>query len=127
MSRKKKTQRRDGFTLIEILIVVVLLGVLAAIVIPMFTDSSQDANLAACMENLRLTQGAMSIYRLKNEKYPSQASDLSPYLQSIPACPMGGSYTLTLAADKYHIVCAAQHTPSISHVCIHEDQKPTAK
>ena len=43
---------RSAFTLIEILIVVILLGILAAIVVPMFTDAAEDTNIAACDTNV---------------------------------------------------------------------------
>ena len=125
MNNGKREQR--GFTLIEILVVVVILGLLAAIVIPAFSEYSSDAHLSVCLENLRLIQGALSIYRLKVETYPASADGLEGYLTTLPVCPLGGPYDWTLSDDAYHIRCSAQHTPDSNHVCIHEDQGPTAK
>jgi prepilin-type N-terminal cleavage/methylation domain-containing protein len=116
-----------GFTLIEILIVVIILGVLAAIVIPAFSQHSSDAHLNVCLENLRLIQGALSIYRMKVGTYPSSANDLVGYWTTDPVCPLGGSYDWTLNDDAYHVRCSAQHTPSSNHVCIREGQGPTVK
>ena len=129
ISNRHGKREQCGFTLIEILVVVVIIGVLAAIVIPAFSDSSSDAQLTVCLENLRLIQQALSVYRMKVGTYPSSANDLvvEGYLSTLPACPLGGSYNWDLKDDRYHIRCSAQHTPSSDHACIHEDQPPTAK
>ena len=116
-----------GFTLIEIMIVVVILALLAAIAIPAFSQHSTDAHLSVCFENLRLIQAALTVYRMKAGTYPSSTDGLEGYLRTVPVCPLGGSYNWTLNDDTYHILCTAQHTPSSNHVCIHENQKPTAK
>ncbi len=125
MSNGKRKQ--CGFTLVEILIVVVIIAVLAAIVIPAFSHSSSDAHLNVCLENLRIIQQALSVYRMKVRTYPSSADDLEGYLTTLPVCPLGGPYNWGLNDDAYHIVCSAQHTPSSNHLCIHEDQGPTVK
>ena len=125
MSNGKREQ--CGFTLIEILVVVVILGVLAAIVIPAFSESSSDAHLNVCLGNLRLIQQALSLYRMKVGTYPSTADALAVYLGTLSVCPQGGAYNWSLSDDAYHIRCSAQHTLSSNHVCIHEDQAPTVK
>ncbi len=116
-----------GFTLIEILVVVLILGVLAAIVIPAFSHSSSDAHLSVCLENLRLIQQALSVYKMNVGTYPSSADGLVGYWGTLPVCPLGGPYDWSLTDDKYHIRCSAQHTLGSNHVCIHEDQRPTVK
>ena len=59
-------RRRSGFTLIEILIVVVILGILAAIVIPQFTNASQDAQVSAVKSQLQTIRSQVELYRIKN-------------------------------------------------------------
>jgi prepilin-type N-terminal cleavage/methylation domain-containing protein len=54
---------RRGFTLIEILIVVVILGILAAVVVPQFTNASDDANDAAVRSQLQTLRGQIELYR----------------------------------------------------------------
>ena len=59
-----------GFTLIEILVVVVLLGILAAIVIPQFSSATTDARLSAMAEDLRATRTHLSVYKAQHEGIP---------------------------------------------------------
>ena len=58
-----KTNRRNAFTLIEILIVVVILGILAAVVVPQFTNAADDANAAAVRTQLQTLRGQIELYR----------------------------------------------------------------
>lgn len=62
-----------AFTLIEILIVVVILGILAAIVVPQFTSASQDAAQASFVRNLRTFSNAAVVYKSRGGYYPRQA------------------------------------------------------
>lgn len=61
---------RRAFTLIEILIVVVILGILAAIVIPQFTDASQDAQLSSIQSQLQTVRSQIELYNVQNVVYP---------------------------------------------------------
>lgn len=88
--------KNTAFTLIEILIVVILLGILAAIVIPMFTDSSEEAKISAEATDLQTLQGQVQLYRAKEGDYPGTLNDLAPkYLPSIPAPATGGDWGYT--------------------------------
>ncbi len=129
MGMNKGRREQCGFTLIEILVVVIMLGVLASIVIPAFSQPSSDAQLSVCLENLRLVQQALSVYKMRVGTYPPSANDLvaGGHLRTLPVCPLGGSYNWGLKDDEYHIRCSGQHTPDSNHLCIHEDQGPTAK
>ena len=72
-----KLYRPAAFTLIEILIVVILLGILAAVVVPQFTSASQDSRERAFQENLRQLVVAGSLYYSEHGALPAQAA-LSP-------------------------------------------------
>ena len=107
--RTRTTGRtRRAFTLIEILIVVVILGILAAIVIPQFTDASEDAMDASVRSTLRTIRSQIEVYNIENPATPYNA--LTPlatfwdpllqrnYLQSAPKNPMqNGSSTVGVA------------------------------
>ena len=66
-----KTRRKSGFTLVEILIVVIILGILAAIVIPQFTEASNDAKKSSLDSNLQTLRSQFELYKVQhNDIYP---------------------------------------------------------
>ena len=103
--------KRSAFTLVELMIVVIILGILAAVVIPQFTDASTDARLSSLTTNLATIRGQLELYKLQhNGTYPSlkdfedqltagtaqdgtAGTDFGPYLQRIPNNPftVGGT------------------------------------
>jgi prepilin-type N-terminal cleavage/methylation domain-containing protein len=56
-------KKRNGFTLVEILIVVIILGILAAIVIPQFTDASEEAKLSSLVSDLQTVRSQIQLYK----------------------------------------------------------------
>ncbi len=103
MATTMQTVKR-GFTLIEILIVVVILGILAAIVIPQFTDASQEAMESSVKSQLQTIRSQIELYRVKNG---GALPDLTPafddlvtdnYLQSEPVNPFNNSTVVAAAA-----------------------------
>jgi general secretion pathway protein G len=60
-------KRRSGFTLVEILIVVVILGILAAIVIPQFSDASEEAKLSTLVSDLQTVRSQIQLYKLQHK------------------------------------------------------------
>jgi type II secretion system protein G len=127
MRGHKVNSRGGAFTLIEILIVVILLGVLASMVVASFSETTEDAQLTACLSNLKNVQGAMNLYHLRNARYPTSTDELSDAYPTLPTCPLAGAYTWELEADKYHVVCTGQHGPDVDHVCIRDTHGPNAR
>jgi len=94
--------KRSGFTLVEILIVVVILGILAAIVIPQFTEASTEAKLSSLCTDLQTLRSQIELYKIQhNDVAPTFANflaqmtqqtditgaagtDFGPYIQKIP-------------------------------------------
>ena len=73
-----KVSSKRGFTLVEILIVVVIMGILAAIVVPQFSQSSDDARYTSTIQNLQSLRGQIDLYRNQHEgRLPGATSDSS--------------------------------------------------
>jgi general secretion pathway protein G len=65
------TRKNTGFTLVEILIVVIILGILAAIVIPQFTEASNDARVSALVSDLQTVRSQIELYKVQHkDSYP---------------------------------------------------------
>jgi prepilin-type N-terminal cleavage/methylation domain-containing protein len=97
---------RSAFTLIEILIVVVILGILAAIVIPQFTDASQEASESSVKSTMQTVRSQIELYRVKHGGVlPADLDALvdEEYLQAIPTAPEG--YAFEYAAGELTVTC----------------------
>jgi prepilin-type N-terminal cleavage/methylation domain-containing protein len=110
-----KTKLNGGFTLVEIMIVVAIIGLLAAIAIPNFIKARQASQKAACVANLRTIDGAKATWALEQRKtntdVPTDADLFGPtsYIREKPSCPAGGSYTLS-QVDLKPTCTIADHT-----------------
>lgn len=96
MSKKRKA----GFTLVEIMIVVAIIGLLAVIAIPSFVRARQTTQANACINNLRQIDGAKDQFAIEQNKTTGDAAvaaDIDPYLKRGFAGisePSGGTYTI---------------------------------
>ena len=88
---KNKKARRNGFTLIELVIVIAVLGILAGLAIPRFLNSRAQAEGAKLLGDLRTIDSAISIYQAKTGSYPENLNALvtEKYLAAIPSPPTG--------------------------------------
>jgi general secretion pathway protein G len=115
----RRSNRKSGFTLVEILIVVIILGILAAIVIPQFTNASQDARKSSLVSQLQTLRSQIELYKLQHKDTlpnltlatgwdlllnktdadqtmppAAGATEFGPYLQAIPKNPLNGLFNV---------------------------------
>ncbi len=76
-----------GFTLIEIMVVVVILGILAAIVVPKIMDNPDKARVAKAKQDIRALESALNLYKLDNFNYPSTDQGLEALVQKPSGTP----------------------------------------
>ena len=90
--RARKTRRQSGFTLIELMIVMTIIGLLAAIAIPSYLRSITRAKEAVLKEDLHTMRTAIDSYTVDKEKAPQALDDLvqAGYLKSVPVDPITG-------------------------------------
>ncbi|MCA9295366.1 MAG: prepilin-type N-terminal cleavage/methylation domain-containing protein [Phycisphaerales bacterium] len=108
----RHVKRNRAFTLIEILIVVVILGILAAIVIPQFSDASTDAAESSVKSTLQAVRAQLELYNFRNNGYPSSVDALwddanaehdgNDYLQSAPVAPAGYAFGYTAGTGAFY-------------------------
>lgn len=101
-----KQQVRKGFTLVEILIVVVILGILAAIVVPQFTNATQDAQAGNIKAQLDTLNNQIELFRARTNNYPDfsaaapwDAMIAGGYIKAAPKNPYNGESTVATASS----------------------------
>jgi prepilin-type N-terminal cleavage/methylation domain-containing protein len=101
-----KKFRANGFTLVEIMIVVAIIGLLAAVAIPNLVKARKSAQKAACIANLKTLEGAKAVWALEMKKNDADVptdNDLfgaDKNIKDKPSCPAGGTYDLRPVSEN---------------------------
>jgi prepilin-type N-terminal cleavage/methylation domain-containing protein len=123
---KKNAHRPGGFTLVEIMIVVGIIGLLVGIALPNFIKSRASSQQNACINNMRQINSAVEQWAMENGQAPGSpaptlATDLTPYVQlnsnsAIPSCPAAGTYVINNISVVPQVYCTLSTLASNPHV-----------
>ncbi|MDH3325469.1 MAG: type II secretion system major pseudopilin GspG [Gammaproteobacteria bacterium] len=104
--RTKKLGKATGFTLIEVMVVIVILGILAAVVVPRVMDRPDTARVTKAKQDIRTLESAMNLYKLDNFNYPSTDQGLESLVSEPSGSPeaknwKSGGYIGRLPKDPW--------------------------
>jgi prepilin-type N-terminal cleavage/methylation domain-containing protein len=111
---KIQSSPRSGFTLVEIMIVVAIIGLLASIAVPNFVKSRLQAQKVACINNLRQIEGAKQLWALETKASATTIPatiDIQPFLGrgtagTAPVCPADAAHTFTTSYDPGNLAAS---------------------
>jgi len=94
----KRNRKSKGFTLVEIMIVVLIIGILLAIAVPNFLKARETSRTKTCIANLRQIEAGKEQWAMETNQAstatPTQANLSPDYVKAWPGCPSGGTYTI---------------------------------
>ena len=110
------TSRKSAFTLVEIMIVVAIIGLLAAIAIPNFIKAREASQKNSCIANLKQIEGAKQTWALETKQLatasptPDDLYGPTVYIRDTPVCPGPGTYTIGTVSVKPTCVGTTGHS-----------------
>ncbi|MBP1932829.1 competence type IV pilus major pilin ComGC [Ammoniphilus resinae] len=125
---KKKIMNENGFTFLEMCIVIAIIGILMMIALPDYRSAAEKAQKNSCDANRKMIEAQVESYYIDNFEYPG--TDIDPekddvieglvevnYLKSFPECPIDGKYTVNIneTSGKIEVECS-EHTKAEENV-----------
>ncbi len=115
MISRDKTRTQRGFTLVELLIVVIILAILAAIIVPQFTAATDDATQSAYDTNLANIRAAIDLYRQQHQAYPGNATSTGA------GCPAGSTNVTGAVGEPAFLAQLRNYTNAAGVACTGTD------
>ena len=122
MKRIRRVQA--GFTLIELMIVIAIIGILAGILVPNYVKARAQGIATACKSNLKTISTVLEMYAHDNAgRYPTALASLNPtYLKVVPTCPSVGAtsvyingFTSRSQPDGYTVMCSGTNHSGVGY------------
>ena len=115
MISREKLLAQKGFTLVELLIVVIILAILAAIIIPQFTAATDDATQSAYDTNIANIRSAIDLYRQQHQEYPGAV------ISGGGTCPAGSAAVVGAVGEPAFIAQLRNYTNAAGQACTGTD------
>ena len=110
-----KSQAQKGFTLVELLVVVIILAILAAIIVPQFTAATDDANQSAYDTNISNIRAAIDLYRQQHNEYPGEV------ISTGAGCPAGSTNVVGAVGEPAFLAQLRYYTNAAGVACTGTD------